>query len=119
MITFLPTHDIKSTEKFYTEKLGLKLYKSQNGGNTLIFDTGSGMIGFSQITDDRNTPNSDKGVCISFVYDTKDEVDKKFAELESKGVKITGEPKELIKFGVYSFFFEDAEGYRLEIQAFL
>lgn len=118
-IIFLPVKDIDKTSGFYTKVIGLKLYKSQAEGKCLIFDSGYGYIGFSEIHDDRVIPSGDKGVCISFNHDSTAEVDRKFAELSAMGIKTDTEPKLIELFGVYSFFLRDPDDYKVEIQALI
>ena len=118
MITFYPTDNIELIRDFYENRLGLELYKSQNGGKTLIFDGGNGYIGFSQTDDGRYLLGGDKGVCISFVLENTESVNAKFAELTARGILAEAEPKLLEGFGVYSFFLRDPDDRRLEIQCF-
>jgi catechol 2,3-dioxygenase-like lactoylglutathione lyase family enzyme len=48
-----------------------------------------------------------------------EEVDEFYSNLISKGVKIKEKPELNHKFHIYHFFFEDPNGYTIEIQRFL
>ena len=47
-----------------------------------------------------------------------DEVDAWYQRLSQAGAKTLGEPHHLEKFGIYTFFTEDPDGYKIEFQQF-
>ena len=109
MINFYLCKSLNETEEFWL-KLGLRVYMRQP--NTIIFDSGSGMVGFIESRDHV----SPKYSCISLVVNTKEEVDSKYQEL--KGYALD-EPKVHPTAPVYSFFLMDPNGYKIEFQQFI
>lgn len=59
-ITFLPVSDLKRTVQFYTEVIGLTLWKDM--GSCVILDCGKGYWGFCQYEDGRPLAT---GACMS------------------------------------------------------
>ena len=110
-ITFLPVKDIIVTEKFYTEIVGLKLWKDM--GNCKIFSCGEGYFGFCQYNDNREFP---LGVCLSMNLESTEAVDNEYIRLKELGINIKSKPQKHPNVPVYSFFFEDINGYTLEFQ---
>ena len=111
-VVFFPCRDIAETVKYYTEVIGLDIYKDV--GNTVWFDCGYGYIAFVQYDDGR--PMS-SGACISFNMASEQQVDEVYNTLlERPVIGLRGEPKRHPKFPVYSFFLSDPNGYTLEFQ---
>ena len=114
-ITFLNTDNLEETTKFYTEIMKCKLVVDQ--GLCRIFEVASdAYIGFCLhdfLEKDKNT------VCLTFVCNTREEVDKWYEYLIEKGVKTKAPPKENEKFKIYNFFTEDRNDITIEIQYFL
>lgn len=112
LIHFYRVEDLKKARQFYQELLGFTLYKDQ--GKCLIFDThGFGKIGFCiHHPKEKNTDT-----CITFVYETKEEVDQMYKKLE--GVLVCEKPHENKDFHIYQFFAKDPNGLTLEFQQFL
>ncbi|MFX0005274.1 MAG: VOC family protein [Promethearchaeota archaeon] len=111
-ITFLGTDDLTVTSNFYKNLLGLSLYKDQ--GVCLIFNINSkSKIGFCehmQIIHNKKSP------ILTLVTE---DVDDFYIRLIKKGASIPEKPKINQKFNIYHFFFEDPNGYTIEIQRFL
>ncbi|MFX0022603.1 MAG: VOC family protein [Candidatus Hermodarchaeota archaeon] len=111
-ITFLGTTDLTATSKFYKNILGLKLYKDQ--GACLIFSINSkSKIGFCE---HMQVIHTKKSPILTLVTDDVDEIYNKLIKL---GVIIPENPTVNEKFKIYHFFFEDPNGYTVEIQKFL
>ncbi len=109
-ITFCYTSDLDTTTRFYTDVVGLSLALDQ--GACRIFRVREGAyLGFCD-RDDRPT----KGVILTFVTE---DVDGWHDRLASKGATILHEPRTNEEYGIYHFFFEDPNGYLLEVQRFL
>ena len=111
-ITFLGTNDLKSTSDFYQNILGLTVYKDQDV--CVIFNINAqSKIGFCThipVVHDEKSP------IITLVTERVDEI---YKNLTSLGLNIKEKPKMNHKFNIYHFFFEDPNGYTIEIQKFL
>ncbi|MBQ2955294.1 MAG: VOC family protein [Clostridia bacterium] len=111
-VIFFPCRDIKETKEYYTEVVGLKVYKDL--GNLVWFDSGYGYLAFVQYAPDRPMAT---GECISFNLSSIEAVDGMYEALLNKPViGLKGAPKQHPVFPVYSFFFSDPNGYTLEFQ---
>jgi catechol 2,3-dioxygenase-like lactoylglutathione lyase family enzyme len=111
-ITFLGTKDLTATSNFYKNILGLTLYKDQ--GVCLIFNINSkSKIGFCEHMQIIHTK---KSPILTFVTN---DVDEYYNRLIGKGIVISDRPRLNEKFKIYHFFFEDPNGYTIEIQKFL
>jgi len=111
LINFYRVKDIEKTRHFYSEVLGLLLYKDQ--GKCLIFDTGQGKLGFCTHFPDEISKSS----CITFVYESKEAVDAVFEVLKTD--KVIEVPSTNEYFKIYHFFVNDPNGLKLEFQYFL
>src|SRR6056297_622238 len=112
IIHFYKVEDLKKTREFYQEILGCTLYKDQ--GLCLIYDVHNlGKIGFCT----HHPRQANNATCITFVYETKEEVDEMYALLKAYTAK--EEPHENAKFRIYQFFAKDPNGLTLEFQVFL
>lgn len=89
--------------------MGLTLSMEQP--NTLIFDSGKGMIGFVQKEHHQAPAYS----CISFILNTKSEVDEIYEQFKNEAL---GAPAYHPTAPVYSFFLKDPNGYTVEWQMF-
>lgn len=107
-IVFFQTKMLDNLSEFYTKRLGMKIWLEQPG--CTIFHHGNLLIGFCQ----RDTVEREG--MITFVYDTKEEVDSIFAQLSDIA---EGKPIENEKYRIYQFFARDPEGRALEFQVFL
>lgn len=112
-ISWVYTHDLDCSCRFYTQTLGFKLVKDE--GVALIFAVvGGAFIGVCLASGDRVV--EPKGGLISIVTD---EVDAWYHRLVKAGVSCRNRPKVLETFNVYAFFAEDPDGYLIEFQQFL
>ena len=98
-ITFLPVSDLKRTVQFYTEVIGLTLWKDM--GSCVILEDGRPLA---------------TGTCMSLNCTDCAEVDEQYQRLTALGITTQGKPARHPKFPVYSFFFSDPDGYLLEFQ---
>ena len=109
-ITFLHTKDLIKTARFYEEILELPLVRDQDVCR--IYKTSQGgYLGFCTHLD----VSSPKGIILTLVTD---DVDGWYKRLFDKDVKIVDPPTHNLKYKIYHFFFEDYNGYSLEIQSF-
>lgn len=112
-ISWVYSEDLVRSEWFYAELLGLRLLRRESGAR--IYRTTAGAaIGVCQVFEDRVV--EPRGCMISLV--TSD-VDGWYQRLNSAGARTRGEPHWLERFGIYTFFAEDPDGYIIEFQQFL
>ena len=119
LVVFFPCSDIEKTLNFYTDTVGLKLAQSQGGGKAIILDTGCGFLGFCQYDDGRPIPSGELSPCVSFNCEDEEDVDRQFERLKSAGAEILQPPMRHAQFPVYSCFFRDPDGYKIEFQKIL
>ena len=112
-ITWVYTEDLDTTAAFYGSQLGLALTRDE-GAAKIFRVSASASIGVCIAFDDRVVEPA--GSMITFVTD---EVDAWHQTLEARGVTISKPPHVLEKFGIYTFFAEDPNGYAIEFQQFL
>lgn len=111
-ISWVYTHDLDSTAYFYAVSLGLECLR--NEGDARIYATASGAgIGLCRAFDDRVV--EPKGGMISLVTD---DVEAWYQRLVDRGVDIEKPPHRLERFGIYTFFVTDPNGYIIEFQQF-
>jgi predicted enzyme related to lactoylglutathione lyase len=111
-INWVYTRDLDSTAEFYREILGLEC--SRDEGDARIFKTVDGaFIGVCKVFAERVV--EPKGGMISMVTD---DVDAWYQRLTDNGLAIENPPRRLEKFGIYSFFVRDPNGYVIEFQQF-
>ena len=103
--------NLKETVRFYTEVVGLTVWKEM--GSCIILSCNKGYWGFCQYDDGRPLAS---GVCMSLNCENTQQVDQEYQRLQSLGIKTQGAPARHPKFPVYSFFFADPDGYLLEFQ---
>ncbi len=118
-VIFFPCGDIERTAAFYTKVCGLTLAQSQGGGKSLIFDSGYGYIGFVEYGDGRPLPTGALSPCISFNCRDEADVDAHYEMVRAAGAKLIAPPARHPRFPVYSCFFEDPDGYKIEFQKIL
>ena len=112
-ITWVYTENLERTSKFYEEVLKFEMVRDE--GTARIFQvTSTAQIGVCTAFGDRVV--EPKGGMITLVTN---EVDEWYSKLISEGVVINNPPHTLEKFNIYTFFFEDPNGYVIEIQQFL
>ena len=107
-IVFFGTEDLKKTEKFYTERIGMKLWHDQ--GKCVILRHENMLLGFC------GGKKETESTCITFFFTSRDEVDIMYRELKDIS---TSEPKLNEKFNIYHFWAKDPEERTLEFQYFL
>lgn len=108
MIHFYSCKSLKETEDFY-KRLPLSIYMRQV--NTIIYDSGEGMIGF--VEREHVAPSYS---CISFVVKDEKEVDQYYEQLKDLALDV---PQKHPWAPVYSFFLIDPNGLKIEFQAFV
>lgn len=107
-IIFLKTAVIEEMRRFYIEEVGMTLWLDQGG--CIILRHGNFLLGFC------SAEVAETEGCITFYYDSKEEVDamcRKFASIS------TSQPIENPKYRIYNFFARDPEGRTVEFQKFL
>ena len=110
-VTFFPVSDIEATTGFYTDVIGLKLWKDM--GRCRIFECGGGYWGFCQYDDGRKPA---LGVCPSINMTCTEDVDSKYINIKAMDVPVKQPPLKHKDFPVYSFFINDPDGYLVEFQ---
>lgn len=111
-IAWIYTHDIDLSTDFYTRKLGLECCRDE--GRARIYRiTESACIGVCEAFADRVV--EPEGGMISLVTD---DVDAWYRCLLERGVDIDHPPRRLDRFGIYTFFVRDPNGYVIEFQQF-
>ena len=112
-ISWVYTQDLDSTADFYARGLGLEC--SRDEGDARIFATvGGAFIGVCRAFAERVV--EPKGGMISIVTD---DVDAWYHRLLANGLQIDKPPERIERFGIYSFFVEDPNGYLIEFQQFI
>ena len=101
---------------FYRDMLGLPV--SRDAGSAMIFATATGaFIGLCETFEGRAV--SPAGSMITLLVEDKAEVDRWYERLMAGGVPTQGAPQMIKRFGIYSFFCRDPNGYMIEVQTFL
>ncbi|CAN1496606.1 VOC domain containing protein [Fimbriimonadaceae bacterium] len=111
-ITFLPTKNLKATDRFYQGMLGLQLALDQ--GVCRIYSVGiDGAWGFCEHVPLLDDPSK---VTLTMVVP---DVNEWHVRLTVEGATVDGPPRINQRFGIQHFYTTDPNGYRLEIQKFL
>ena len=111
-ISWVYTRDLDVTTDFYARILELEC--SRDEGSARIFKTGdSAFIGVCEVFANRVV--EPEGGMISIVTD---DVDAWYRRLIDNGLEIDQPPQRLERFGIYSFFVKDPNGYVTEFQQF-
>jgi predicted enzyme related to lactoylglutathione lyase len=111
-ISWVYTRDLDATTDFYARILELEC--SRDEGSARIFKTGdSAFIGVCEVFANRVV--EPEGGMISIVTD---DVDAWYRRLIDNGLEIDQPPQRLERFGIYSFFVKDPNGYVIEFQQF-
>ena len=111
-ISWVYTRDLDATTDFYARILELEC--SRDEGSARIFKTGdSAFIGGCEVCANRVV--EPEGGMISIVTD---DVDAWYRRLIDNGLEIDQPPQRLERFGIYSFFVKDPNGYVIEFQQF-
>ena len=114
-ITFLYYHDLDAVIGLYRDVLGLSLARDQGWCKIFAINSDS----YVGLVDERMGSvdvTEDKGVLLTLVVD---DVDAWYEHLYECGVQNLSERKLNEELAVYAFFFEDPEGYKIEIQKFM
>ena len=113
VITWVYFDDLDKTSAFYGDVLGLALWR--DAGSARIFRVGpAAMIGVCRAFADRVVQPA--GGMITLLTDAVDET---YARLLAEGAELEVPPERLERFGIYSFFCRDPNGYVIEVQSFL
>lgn len=111
-VTFIYTKDLENSAAFYHDTLEFEQVLDQ--GTCRIFRVSpNSFLGVCRCSENR--PVSPEGIVITLV--TR-EVDKIFQMLKSKGVGFDHPPKNNQEYNIRHCFFNDPDGYKLEIQQF-
>ncbi|HIH00569.1 TPA: VOC family protein [Thermoplasmata archaeon] len=105
---FLGTARLEETVEFYKSRMGMEVWLEQEDCTILRFQ--NLYLGFC-----RRKDVDTRGI-ITFWYDTREEVDRRYEELADLA---EGAPVENPKYKIYHFFLKDPEGRTLEVQKFL
>lgn len=112
-ITWVYTHDLETSVAFYRDVLGLRIWR--DAGAAVIFESLPGArIGVCTAFEDRVV--EPKGSMITLL---SEDVDGWYDRIIAAGADTKGPPTKLERFGIYSFFCKDPNGYLIEIQTFL
>jgi predicted enzyme related to lactoylglutathione lyase len=111
-ITWVYTHDLPGTARFYGETIGLEQVLDQ-GGCRIFKTSATSFLGVCPVRPGRHV--EPKGVVITMVTE---DVDAWHEVLKAKGVTILEPPTYHPSFEVYCLFAADPNGYKLEFQAF-
>jgi len=112
-INWVYCSNLEVSHRFYAETLGLLPLRDE--GSARIYRTTVGAaIGVCCAFKDRVV--EPRGGMISLVTN---DVNDWYKKLSESGVTTRGAPHVLEKFGIYTFFAEDPDGYIIEFQQFL
>ena len=117
-ITFLTYEDFEAGDRFYREVLGLSLIEDQGWARVYRIASGAhlGIVQAKRATQ-KNVGGS--GVLVSIVVSEAADVDAWYDRLKSEpSITIDAPPSMVYDIPVYSLFFTDPAGYRIEVQAF-
>lgn len=114
-ITFLYTHNLTASARFYEDKLGLELWLDQ--GTCRIYRvTGEGYVGLCQ-AERSSALATDKQSSVIFTLVTQ-QVDEWYEYLKERGVEFEKPPEKNEFYNIYHCFLRDPDGYLIEIQRF-
>lgn len=108
-IVFFRSEELDNLKEFYTNRIGANLWRDQ--GNCLIFDKNGFKFAFC-----KDEESETCGV-ITFLFETRDEVDKTYNQL--KDIATSKPVSRKPEFDIYQFYGKDPEGRTLEFQCFL
>ena len=115
-IIFLYCSDLRRTARFYEDLLDFQLVVDQGSCRIVkVAGGGGGDLGYCERLTGENAL---RGVILTFVVDTNEEVDAWYAQLFECEVELSDSPRFNPDYGIYHFFFNDPDGFKLEIQAF-
>ncbi|MGR3637205.1 MAG: VOC family protein [Shimia sp.] len=115
-ISWVYTETLSPCVTFYRDALGLEVVL--DAGTAMIFATSEGArIGVCETFEDRVV--APEGGMVTLLVDGVAAVDAWYGRLEAAGINLQGRPQKMDRFGIYSFFVRDPNGYLIEIQCFL
>lgn len=115
-ITFLYTHDLGQTARFYEDIISLDLKLDQ--GTCRIYQvTQNGYLGFCQRSAAISQIKSESPILILTIVTTS--VDEWYRLLTERNLQPEHPPTTNPDYDIYHFFVRDPNGYVLEIQQFL
>ncbi|WP_299422752.1 VOC family protein [uncultured Shimia sp.] len=115
-ITWVYTETLDAAAGFYRDVLRLPVVR--DAGSALIFETAPGArLGLCEAFDGRIV--EPKGGMITLLVADRGAVDDWYRRVTEAGATVRGAPEVLERFGIYSFFCEDPNGYQVEVQCFL
>ena len=110
--------DFEASKKFYSETLGWKISRPQEG--VAFFQAGGVVLSIyprEMLAEDALISpdgNGFSGITLAYNAKSEAEVDEIIADLKSKGVKIVKEPQKVF-WGGYSSYFSDPNGFLWEV----
>ena len=107
-IVFIRAAQFDAVKAFYLDRVGMTVWLEQP--DISILQHGNLLVGFHK------QPVADTDALLTFFYDSRADVDAKYANLQD--IAIT-EPRENTKYRIYNFFGADPEGRKIEFQCFL
>ena len=114
-ITFLTYEKIEDGDRFYEDTLGFPLVEDQGWAKVYRICPGA----YVGLVSARGKPIEQPVGAGALLSITVDDVDAWYERLEDvPEIEILNEPSMVPGIPVYSFFFKDPGGYRVEIQAF-
>ncbi|MBO9399565.1 VOC family protein [Shimia sp. R9_3] len=115
-ITWVYAEALAPCVTFYRDTLGLPV--AHDAGSAMIFETAPGArIGVCEAFGDRVV--QPEGSMITLVVEDRAAVDRAYTALKMANATLRGAPEEMARFGIYSFFCTDPNGYQIEVQCFL
>lgn len=106
-ITFFRTADRERVVEFYTERLGMAVWREQP--DCTVLTAGAYALGFCE----RDPPETDG--CLTFLREDRVGVDALYDRLSDVA---DAEPRHNDTYDIYQFFAEDPEGRTVEVQTF-
>ncbi|MEP2531525.1 VOC family protein [Shimia sp.] len=115
-ISWVYCTNLAETVPFYRDLLGLRI--ERDAGVAMIFETVPGaFIGVCEAFGDREVTPS--GGMITILVNGVAAVDAWYDRVLSANTPTKGAPERIERFGIYSFFCMDPNGYVIEVQTFL
>lgn len=106
-IIFYQTTQLEVLHKFYTEKVGAKLWLDQGGCK--IYQFGNMLFGFCQ------RDKIELGALLTFFYPTRELVDEIYRRTKTLA---DASPKDNPTYRIYHFYAKDPDGRAIEFQYF-
>ncbi len=114
-ITFLYTHELATSVRFYEDVMGLELWLDQ--GTCRIYRvSGDGYLGLCQASETK-AEQIGKQSNVIFTLVTQ-QVDEWYEYLKERGIEFEKPPSRNELYNIYHCFLRDPNGYLIEIQRF-